>query len=105
MSIPCPRGLISRDSCLQPDTRNSFRTSGHVFEDLPAPGELPPALFGNSRFVASASCGPVSVITGRLAERANALGIDPHNFAIPTPRFAGMFSTWNPPSQVEGAYP
>ena len=41
VSIPSPRGLISRDSCLQLDTRNSFGTSGHVFEDLIASGEPP----------------------------------------------------------------
>ena len=45
MSIPSPRGMISRDSCLQRATRNSFGTSGHVFEDLPAPGEPSSALF------------------------------------------------------------
>ena len=27
------------------------------------------------------------------------------NFAIPTPRFANKFSTWNPSSHAEGAYP
>ena len=34
MSIPNRRGMLSRDSCLQPDTRNSFGISGTVFEDL-----------------------------------------------------------------------
>ena len=29
--IPSRRGMISRDSCLQPDTRNSFGISGNVF--------------------------------------------------------------------------
>ena len=54
MSIPSPGGLISSDSCLQPDTRNSCGTSGHVFEDLLA-------IFGNSKNLTSASCGPVSL--------------------------------------------
>ena len=31
MDIPSPRDLISRDSCLPPDTRNSCDSSGHVF--------------------------------------------------------------------------
>ena len=57
MSIPHPRGLICRDSCLQLATRSSFGTSGHVFEDLPAPGEPSAAILGNSRSMASASCG------------------------------------------------
>ena len=34
VSIPSPRGLISRASCLQVATRNAFGTSGHVCEDL-----------------------------------------------------------------------
>ena len=29
--VPSPRGMLSRDSCLQPDTRNSFGISGNVF--------------------------------------------------------------------------
>ena len=29
--IPGRRGMLSRDSCLQLDTRNSFGVSGHVF--------------------------------------------------------------------------
>ena len=32
MSVPSPRGMLGRDSCLQPDTRNSFGISGNVFE-------------------------------------------------------------------------
>ena len=51
-------GTLSRDSCLQPDTQNSFCLSGNVFENLPAPSEPP-----------SAPCEPVR----RLAERANEL--------------------------------
>ena len=31
MSTLSPRRMISRDSCLQPDTRNARRTSGNVF--------------------------------------------------------------------------
>ena len=45
MSIASPRGLISRDSCLQPAARNSLGTTGHVFQDLPAPDESSSALF------------------------------------------------------------
>ena len=33
VSVPSPRALICRDSCLQSDTRNSFGSSGMVFED------------------------------------------------------------------------
>ena len=31
VSIPSRRGMLSRDSCLQLDTRNSFGVSGYVF--------------------------------------------------------------------------
>ena len=31
MSIASRRGMLSRDFCLQLDTRNSFGVSGHVF--------------------------------------------------------------------------
>ena len=31
VSVPSPRGMVSRDSCLQPETRNSIGTSGNVF--------------------------------------------------------------------------
>ena len=33
-SIPSRRSMISRDSCLPHDTRNSMGTSGNVFESL-----------------------------------------------------------------------
>ena len=87
VGIPSLRGMSSLDSCLQPDTRNSFGISGNVFEDLPAPGEPPAALFGNSRSSASAQCEPVSLNKGRFAERANELERAFRKFAIHTPRF------------------
>ena len=49
MSIPSLRELISHDSCLQLDTRNSFGMSGDIFEDLLAPSEPSAAFFGNLR--------------------------------------------------------
>ena len=39
LSVPSPGGKLSRDSCLQPDTRNLYGTSGNVFEDPRAPNE------------------------------------------------------------------
>ena len=97
--------MNGRDSCLQPNTRNSSGISGNVFEDLPAPSEPSAAFFGNSRSSASAQCEPVSLNTGRLADRVEQLERNTQNFAIPTPRCARKFSTWNPPSHAEGAYP
>ena len=55
--------------------------------------------------MASAPCEPVSLKTRRPAERANELERNAQNFAIPTPRFARKFSTWNPPSHADGPYP
>ena len=91
LSIPSLRGLITRDFCLQPDTRNSFGTSGNVFEDLLAPSEHPSAFYGNSRSTAPTPCDPVSLNTGRLAERASESERAPQNFQIPTPIFARKF--------------
>ena len=81
-------------------TRNLYGTSGNVFEDLLAPNE-PSA----SRSLASAQCEPVSVNTGRLAARADELERHTLNFAVITPRFERQFSTWNPTSHAQGAYP
>ena len=67
MSIPSPRGSLSRDSCLQPDTRNSFGTE-NVFEDLPALGEPPAPFFGKLSSSESAPCEPVPLNTVRPAE-------------------------------------
>ena len=105
MSIPSPRGMISRDTCLQPDTRNSFGISGNVFKDLPAPSEPPAAFVGNSRISASAQCEPMSLNTGRLADRANEMERNTQHFATPTPRFVRNFSIHNPPSHAQGPYP
>ena len=55
-SIPSPRGMISCDSCLLLDTRNSLGASGHVFEGPPARGEPSSALFENPKNVASSPC-------------------------------------------------
>ena len=97
LSIPSLCGLISRDSCMQPDTRNSFGMPRNVFEDLPAPSEPPAAFLGNSRSMTSAPCDPMCPNTRRPAERANELERNPQNFAIPTPRSTRKLPTWIPP--------
>ena len=73
MSIPSPRGIISRDSCLQPDTRNSVGTMGHVFEGLLAPGEPSSAFFENSKNLVSSSCRLKPIDTGKFAEQGEGL--------------------------------
>ena len=47
----------------------------------------------------------MSLNTGRLAARTDELERHTEKFAIPTPRFARKFSTWNPSFHAEEAYP
>ena len=95
--------MLSRDSCLQLDTRILYRTSGNVFEDPPAPTA---AYFGNARSLTATHCELVSLNTGRSATKVDELERNTQNSAIPTSKFARFFvSTWNPPSYAEGAYP
>ena len=68
MSIPSPRGMISRDSCLQPDTPISLGTSGHVFEGLPAPDELSSTFSEKSKNLAS-SCRLNPVVLAKSGTR------------------------------------
>ena len=88
MSIPSPRGVISRESCLQSDTRKSLGTSGHVFEGLPAPREPSSALFAYSKNWASSSCGLRPTDTGKNALQREGVRKEPQDFTRPTPRFA-----------------
>ena len=51
--------------CSQLDTRNLYRTSGNVFEDLLAPNEPTAACLGNGRSVTDTHCELVSLNTGK----------------------------------------
>ena len=74
MSIPSPRGLISRDSFLQPDTRNSLGTNRTRFLKIYLlQVNHHQHSFANTKNLASASCGSVPVDTGRIAGRAGVL--------------------------------
>ena len=55
-SIPSPRGMIGRDSCLQPDTRNSLGTLEHVFEGPPAAEWPSPSFFKIPKNLTSSPC-------------------------------------------------
>ena len=106
MSIPSPRGMISRDSCLQPDKRNSLGTSRHVFEGVLARGEPSSAPFQIWKHSASSSCRLMPLDTGRqLRQQGEGLRKEPQNHRIPTPRFARKFLTWNPFFRTEGTCP
>ena len=68
-SVPSPRGMISRDSCLQPDTRNSLGASGHVFQGPLAREEPSSAFFETSKNLAFSSCRLKPIDTGKIAEK------------------------------------
>ena len=93
MIVPSPCGMTRRDSCLQPETRNFFGASVNVFEDVTAPNEP------TARSLTDTHCEPVSLNKKEELERNTQI------FAMPTPRFARKFSTWNPPSPAEGPDP
>ena len=97
-SIQSPHGMLSRDSGLQPDTRNSSGTSGNVFEDPRAPNEPTAACFANARSLTDTHYELVSLNTGRHAAKAEEL-------ETKNQRFVKKFSPCNPPSHAEGAYP
>ena len=85
MSIPSPRGSISRDSYLQLVTRNSLGIRGHVFEGPPAPDE------------------PLS---GRIWHQLLAdLYLWIQEALRRTPRFARNFETWNSLYRAGGKFP
>ena len=97
--------LPSRDSFPQFGTQNSFGTPGNVFENPLARNE--PTAYC-SRYVYASSltathCELVSLYTGRSIAKKKELERHVQNFALPTPRYARKFSTWNPPSHAERA--
>ena len=96
MSIPSPRGMTSRDSCLQPATRNSLGTSGHVFESVLVRCEPTSALFENSKNLASSSCRLTPIETGKIAEQREGLRKELQDYTMLATRLARMFATWNP---------
>ena len=97
--------MVSRDNCLQLDTRNSLGTAGHVFQSLSARGEPSSAFFENSKNLASSSCRLEPIDTGNIAEQREGPRQRPQNHTMPTPRCARMFSTWNPLYGTGGTYP
>ena len=87
--------MLSRDSCLQLDTRNLDGTSENVFED--------PS--GNARTLTNTHYEFLSLNTGRSVAQVEEFERHTGHFASRTPRCARKFSTWNPSSRVEEAYP
>ena len=102
--MPSPRGMISRDSCLPHNSRNSMGTSGNDFEDLPAQGGPSPAFFENPRNLAVSSCGLRPGNTRNTLNHGEGVRREPQSSAILTPRFSRKYETWDPLYRTGGTY-
>ena len=60
-----PRGMLSRDSGLPHNTRNTLGISGNVFESLPAQERVSPSLPSDPKNLASSHCEGVPGIVMR----------------------------------------
>ena len=65
-------------------------------EDPSAPNKPTAASPGNARSLTGTLCEPVSLNIGRSVANGEESERRTQHFAIPTPRFARKFSTWNP---------
>ena len=101
--VPSIRGMVSRDSCLQPDTRNSCDMRGNFFENPSVSNEPTASCPGN--VYARSLAATKHRNTGTPIAKMDELERNTQHVAILTPRFARKFSTRNPCSHVEGAYP
>ena len=104
MSITSLRGMISRDSRLHLDTRNSLCTSGNVFESIPARCAPSSALSENPRNLASSSCGLRPIDTGKIAKHGEGATREPEDSTILTAWFSRNHSTWILLYHTGGAY-
>ena len=95
-SIPSPRGMRSRDSCLPHDTRNSMGNSGNVCESLLARDGPSSAFFDNPKNLASSFCGLRPGNTGNIMKHEEVVRREPQSSTIPAPRFTRNHSTWTP---------
>ena len=97
--------MLSRDSCLEPDTRNSFGMSGNVFVACQHGVNRQQFSLKIRQVLLRHNASPFLRRQGGLPpERMNWSGTliilqDLHR------DFARKFSTWNPPSHAEEAHP
>ena len=104
LSIPSSRGMISSDSFLPHDTRNSLGTSGNIFESQSARDGPSSAFFERPKNLASSSCGLRKGNTGKFMEHGGGVRREPQSSTIPTPRFTTNHSTWTPTYHTGGTY-
>ena len=93
LSVRSPRGMVSCDSGLPPDTQNPVGSWGNVFEGLPGREGQSSAFFENPKNLASSSCGLGS---GNTVEHWKVVRRDPRSSSIPNPRFDHGIATLNP---------
>ena len=96
LSIPNPRGLICRDSCLPHDTRKTTGSSGNVLENLPARDGPSSVSFENPRNLASSSCGLRSGNTGNITKHGEGVRREPQSSTNPNPRITRNHESWTP---------
>ena len=102
--IPIPGGMISRDSGLLHNTRNSMGTSGNFLEDLLAPEGPSPSFFKIPRNFTPSLCELMSGSTGSTMRHGEGLRREPQSSTTPTPRFTRNHETWNPLYHTGGTY-
>ena len=93
-TIPSPRGLISRDSGLPHNTRNSVGTSGYVFEDPPAPEGPSPSFFKTPTNLTSSLYELRPGKTRNTMRHGEGLRREPQNATKPNPRLTRNYETW-----------
>ena len=73
--------MSGRDSCLQPDARNLFGTTGNVVEYPPAPDEPTASCSGNvyARSLSATHCEPVSLNRRRSVAKIDELERNKHS--------------------------
>ena len=102
MSIPSLRGMIRRDSCLPPDTRNSFCTPQNAIESLLAREKSSLALFENSKNLASSSCGMRRSDRGKVMQQGQGVRRALQGSTIQLLDLPEKHSTWNPCNRTGG---
>ena len=104
LSIPSLRPMISRDSCLPHDTRNSMDTSENVFEKTTCSRRPSSVFFENPKNLPPSSSGLRPGNTGNILKHGQAVRREPQSSTIPIPRFTTNHETWAPSIRTGGTY-
>ena len=99
--VPRPRGMLSRDSGLPHDTRNTLGISGNVSESLPAQERISPSLPSDPKNLTSSHW---EGVPGIALDREKGLRREPRSSTKPTPRCIRNYETWNPLYHTDRTY-